>query len=137
MAIGTWSPDGKLGAVALKAAGLITEDTMGTAVYFGKGKFRIVTDITVLEIASDDELYFIDIEANTRDATTTWLRVGHLFAGGAKEVTGRTGDDVVDEHEIIIDNPYDYQIRYHIWVVGSVTTGINFTVDAYRLLDLH
>ena len=65
MAIGTWSPDGKLGAVALKAAGLITEDTMGTAVYFGKGKFRIVTDITVLEIASDNELYFIDIEANT------------------------------------------------------------------------
>jgi len=137
MAIATWSPDGKKGAVDLKTAGLITEETNETAVYVGKGKFRIVTAITAIEVASNNELYISVIEANTRGATSTYYEIGTLFARGAKEVTDRAADDAADEEEIIIDNPYDYQVRVTTYVVGSISTGINYTVKAYRLLDLH
>ena len=137
MAIGTWSPDGKLGAVALKAAGLIITETNETAVYVGKGKMRIVTNITAIEVASNNELYISVIEANTRGATSTWKEVLTLFARGAKEVTDRAADDAADEEEIIVDNPYDFNVRVTTYVIGSISTGINYTVDAYRLLDLH
>lgn len=134
MAIANWSPDGKLGAVTLKAAGLVAETTNETAVYVGKGKMRIVTNITAIEVASNNELYIAVIEANDRSASTTWREIGTLFARGAKEVTGRTDDDSIDEEEIIIDNPYDYQVRVTTYVVGSIATGINFTAKAYYLL---
>lgn len=137
MAIGTWSPDGKLGAVALKAAGLIAASAAETAVEVGKGKFRAVSNITAIETASGDEQYIGLIEANTRAATTTWYEIATLFARGASAATGRSGADVADEEEIIVDNPYDYQVRVNTKVVGSVATGINYTVSAYRLLDLH
>lgn len=134
MAIGTWSPDGKLGAVELKAAGLVAADANGSAVYVGKGKMRIVSNITVIEVASNDEHYTAVIEANTRAATSTWKEIGTLFARGALEITGRAADDAVDEEEIVIDNPYDYQIRVTTYVTGTIATGINFTVNAYGLL---
>lgn len=137
MAVGTWSPDGKLGAVALKAAGLVTAEANETAVEVGKGKMRIVTNITAIEIASNNELYISVIEANTRAATSTWYEIATLFARGAKEVTDRAADDAADEEEIIIDNPYDYQVRVTTYVVGSIDTGINYTVDAYTLLSHH
>lgn len=135
MAIATWSPDGKLGAVALKAAGLVKTTTNETAVFVGKGKMRIVTNITAIEVASNNELYIAVLEVNDRNATTTWREVATLFARGALEVTGRSADDAADEEEVIIDNPYDYNIRVTTYVVGSIATGINFTVDAYYILD--
>jgi len=135
MAIATWSPDGKLGAISLRAAGATDVNENGTAAIVGKGKLRIVTNITALEIASNDEHYTIKIQANTAAATSTWYDLATLFSGGAFETTGESTDDVVDEHEVIIDNPHDYQIRTHLVLVGSVATGINFTCDAYRLLS--
>ena len=135
MAIATWSPDGKLGPVVLKAAGLVAATTNETAVYVGKGKMRIVTAITAIEVASNNELYISVIEASDRSATTTWREIGTLFARGAKEVTGRTADDSTDEEEIIIDNPYDYNVRVTTYVVGSIATGINYSVNAYYILD--
>jgi len=135
MAIATWSPDGKLGPVTLKAAGLVAETTNEDSVFVGKGKTRVVTNITAMEIASNNELYISVIEANDRSATTTWREIATLFARGAKEVTGRTSDDSTDEEEIIFDNPYDYHVRVTTYVVGSIATGINYTAKAYHLLD--
>jgi hypothetical protein len=137
MSIATWSPDGKLGAVALKAAGLVAASATETAVEVGKGKFRIVSNITAIETASNNEMYNVVLEANSRSATTTWNEIGTLFARGASETTGRSADDSTDEEEIIVDNPYDYQVRVHTYVVGSISTGINYTVDAYYLLSQH
>lgn len=135
MAIATWSPDGKLGAVALKAAGLIAASATETAVEVGKGKFRAVSTITAIETASGDEQYIALIEANTRGATSTWYEIATLFARGASAATGRSAADVADAEEVIVDNPYDYQVRVRTYVVGSVSTGINYTVDAYTLLS--
>jgi len=133
MAIATWPNEGKLGALSLKAAGLVDESDTETAVEVGKGTFRAVTSITAIEVASNNELYISVIEANTRSATSTWYEIGTLFARGANEVTGRTADDSADAEEIVLDNPYDYQVRVHTYVVGSISTGINYTVDAYPL----
>jgi len=133
MTIATWPNECKLGAVALKASGNTTGSTktVGTAIEVGNGRFLCETKITVLDVASNDERYTIDIEANSRDATTTWRRVATVFAGGAKEVTGRDDDDAASEHQVIVDNPYDYQVRYVIYLVGSTATGITSAINLY------
>lgn len=133
--VATWSPDGKLGAVSLKAAGLITADGTETAVIVGKGKYRIVLTTTAVEIASNDEFYLVELEANTSGATSTWYSIGVLACLGALEVTHRDTDTAAAEsYEVIVDNPYDYQVRVRYYVNGAIATGANFTVDAYPLI---
>lgn len=133
--VATWSPDGKLGGVTLKSAGLVAADTSETAVEIGKGIYRIVLTTTAVEIASDDELYVVELEANTRNATSTYYTIGTLAVLGALEVTGRDTDTAdADSYEIIVDNPYDYQVRVRTYVNGTVATGCNFSVVAYPLL---
>jgi len=134
MAVATWSPDGKLGGVEIVASTAFTGDTTNSdGVTVGKGKMRIVVAVTAIEVASSNELFNIDIEANTEAASTTWYRIGNLCLGAA-EVTGRAADDAIDEYEFIVDNPYDYQIRATTYVVGSVATGITFSITAYPCL---
>jgi hypothetical protein len=134
--LATWSPDGKLGAVSLKAAALITADGTSTAVETGKGKFRIVLTTTAVEAASNDELYVVEIEANTRAATSTWYAIGTVAVLGAAEVTGRESDNAdAGVYEVIIDNPYDYQLRERHYVNGTIATGCNYSVDADPLID--
>lgn len=134
--VASWSPDGKLGALSLKAAGLITADGTATAVEIGKGKYRIVLTTTAVEIASNNELYVVELEANTRNTTTTWYTIGTLAVLGAKEVTGRDTDTAdAGVYEIIVDNPYDYQVRVRYYVNGTIATGCNFSVDAHSLLS--
>jgi len=138
MAIATWSPDGKNAPVTLRASatttGASTKNT-DTAVLLGKGKYRVVTDVTVIETAGNDEGYTIVLEANTRAATSTWYEIGTIGHFGAAEVTGRAADDAADEYEIIVDNPYDYQVRVVTYKIGSTPTGITFSVKAYALSD--
>lgn len=134
MAVATWSPDGRLEGIALRAAGATDVNEDGTAVIVGKGTYNIVTTITALEVASNDEMYIVKIQANTKSDTSTWYDIGIVFAGGAKEITGEAADDVADEHVQPVTNPYDYQIRTHMTLSGSVATGINFTCTAYRPL---
>lgn len=132
-AMGTWSPEGKLGAVTLEAsAAHATNDAVGTAVFIGKGKKRIVTDATVVKVSGNNEMYLITLEANTIAATTTYKTIATLFAGGDTSVTGRDTDDVLDSQEIIIDNPYDYQVRVRSNMVGS-SPSITYSVNAYPL----
>jgi hypothetical protein len=114
MAYATWSPDGKIGGTTLKSSAALTNATtknVETAVELDKGQYRIVTDITAITLAGANDFYLMIIEANTRAATSTWYEIGTLFAGGAKELTGRSANDAVDQLEIIIDNPYNYQVR--------------------------
>jgi len=65
LTIATWSPDGKLGAVSLKAASAVTSDTTETAVEVGKGKFRLVIAITAIDVDTADDLYMVLLEANS------------------------------------------------------------------------
>jgi hypothetical protein len=128
--LATFPTEMEIGGTALKAAGLVAVSTQETAVVVGKGKFRIVTTVTALEIASNDELYIIDLEANTASATTTWYTIATLAALSATEIIGKP-DSVVGRYVTIVENPYDHQVRVTTSVKGSIATGINFTVDAY------
>ena len=133
MAVATWSPDGKLGGVEIVASTAVTADANSTGVVVGKGKIRIVVDVTAIEVASNDEFFNIDIEANTEADTSTWYRIGNLCLG-ADGATGRAADDAIDEYEFIVDNPYDYQIRAATYVNGTISTGITFSITAYPFL---
>ena len=125
-------PIGHGGGVALKATGLVEVDTESTAVEVGKGMYKFVAVVSAIEIASNDELYTIDVEANTRDATTTWKTIATLTLGPV-EVTGRTSDDTTGTYVFYGENPGDYQIRNHTKLTGSVATGINYTLAVYPL----
>jgi hypothetical protein len=130
--IATWPNDCKLGAYTLKSAALIAADTTGTSYELGKGKFRVVVTWTACEVDNNNELYNIVLEANTRAATSTYYKIGALGAYGAAEVTGDTADTATSgAYECIIDNPYDYQVRYRVYVNGTMTNGMNFSVIAY------
>jgi len=135
--VASWSPDGKLGGVALKASGAVTSDTTETAVEVGKGKYRILIAITAIDVDTADDMYNIVLEANTRGATSTWYRLTPKLCFGHATATGDASSDGADEYEIIVDNIYDYQMRVSTIVVGTVTTGITFSVTAYSLISQH
>ena len=137
LSIATWSPDGKLDGVTLKSSGAVTTDTTETAVELGKGKYRIVIAITAIDVNAADDLYSIFIDANTRNATSTWYRITPKMCFGHETATGDDDNDAADEYEIIVDNPYDYQLRVTTDVVGTVSTGITYSMVAYRLLSQH
>jgi hypothetical protein len=135
MAIATWSPDKKIAPLTLKSSAAITNATtknVETAVEVGKGKMRCVTAVTAINVTGDNDQYLMVLEANTRADTSTFYEIGVLFFGGAKEMTGRSADDAADEYEIIVDNPYDYQVRVVTYVVAS-SGSITSSVKAYAL----
>lgn len=125
-------PIGHGGGVALNAAGLIEVDTTATAVEVGKGMYKFVAVVTAIEVASNDEIFSIDIEANTRAATSTWKTIASISLG-VSEITGRTADDAAGTYVFYGENPNDYQIRCHTKLSGSVATGINYTLSVYPL----
>jgi hypothetical protein len=120
-----------VGGTTIKAAGLVAASEQGSGVIAGRGWIEFQTTIAAIEVASNDELYIIDIEANTADTTGTWVRIGTLFAGGAQEFTGRDTDDTTGTITCKLFNPYDYQVRYNVGVVGTIATGINVAISAF------
>ena len=127
----TFSTENKLGGITLLAQGLVAASAQSSSTFLGKGRYRVVTTITAAEIATNDENYVVDLEANTSGATTTWYRLATIYADGAKEITGRAVDATTDTYEVIVDNPYDYQVRVATNVSGTVATGVNVGVVAY------
>lgn len=127
----------QLGAISLKAAGLVAADTNHTAVTPNTAAFAVRFAWTACEIASNDELYVVVVEANTAAATTTWTRLGTLFVGGATEVTGGSGDTATSgEYTQGFYNPYGYQVRISTYVNGTIATGINFSADLFPIETL-
>jgi hypothetical protein len=118
-----------IGGLALKASGAVTSSTQETAVIVGKGKFRIVTTVTAVDVASTDEGYVVNLEANTAAATSTWFTLATLLAGGATTVW-KMPSVVIGTYVTIVENPYDYQVRVTTTCLASGSS-ITFSVDAY------
>ena len=130
----TWPDDTKVGGLELRASAAAGADATADAVEIGKGKYRIVTTWTGCEVDDNDELYVITLEANTRYATSTWYEIGVLAVLGDSVATGRdTDNSSTGSVEIIVDNPYDYQVRVRTYVNGTITTGVTYSVTAYPL----
>lgn len=125
------------GAVSLKAAGLVAADTNHTGVMVRSAAFAIRFAWTAAEIASNDELYIVKVEANTASATSTWTEIGTLFVGGATEVIGGVADTSTSgEVTQAFYNRYGYQVRISTYVNGAIATGINFSADLFPLQTL-
>lgn len=138
MALANWPSDYRgLEGVALKSAGAITSTTNETAVTLGKGRYRLYVNITAIDDDAADDLYHILIQANTESATSTWYELTPKMCFGNSTATGDSTSDSTDTFDIIVDNPYDHQMRVRTIVKGTVTTGINYTVDAYQVLNQH
>ena len=121
-----------MGGTVLKAAGLVAATAGHTAVTLGHGKFTIQLDWTACEIASNDELYIITVEANTLAATSTWTKIGDLLTIGATEVVASSGDGLAaGSVRASFENTKNYQIRIKTWVSGTVATGINYAASAF------
>lgn len=132
---GKWPNDVKLGETTLKAAALVAADTNSTAVYLGKGKFRVVTTWTTCQISGTDELYHVCLDADTRAAATTYYEIATLAVLGYSGATGRDASDAATgSKEIIVHNPYDYNVRVRTVVNGASPT-CNFSVIAYPIVS--
>lgn len=132
-----YTPESMNGAISLKAAGLIAADTAHTEVEVGHGPFCVRAEWTANEIASNDELYIVVVEANTLAAPTTWTQIGVLLVTGATEVIGGIADGAAaGSVKQGFNNPYDDKIRLKTFVNGSLATGFNFFADLYPIENL-
>lgn len=128
---GAQYPKWSIGPVSLWTAANTTTTANGTAATAGQGLYLIKIVASALEIASNDEIYGISVQANTVAASSTWYEIGRLTLG-CLEKNGVGTDDIADTFWIGVYNPYDYQIRIRTVVAGTIdTTGINFTADMY------
>ena len=125
----TFPTEMNIGGVALKASSAVTASAQATAVEIGKGKFRIVTTVTVVDVAGTDEGYVINLEASTRAAPTVWFTLATLLAGGATTVW-KMPSVVIGTYVTIVENPYDYYVRVTTTCLAS-SSSITFSVDAY------
>lgn len=116
---------------ALKAAALVATDTAETAVFVGRGKFWIELTWTALEIATGDEVYFVQFQHNTVAAASTWLDGATLAFGNAALMGGAAASASSGKLVVGLWNPYDHQVRVNTWVTGTIATGFNFSVSAY------
>ncbi len=132
--VASWPADEKLGGTTLRASAVCITTENGTSYELGKGKFRIVLTWTACDVDTTDEFYHPYIEANTRYATSTYYKIGSMGVYGAAAVTSDTVTPSAGSFEMIVDNPYDYQIRACCKVRGTPgTTGLTYSVVAYPL----
>lgn len=132
-----YTPLSMPGAIALKAAGLVAASAAGTALRVGHGAFDAYLAWTACETDTGNELYVVTLEANSLAATGTWTQIGVLFVGGHNSANGGLGTTAATgavKQGFI--NPYDYQIRHHTYVAGTVATGFNFNIDIHPLENL-
>lgn len=129
------------GLVDASAAALV--DAVAKIVDVGVGRFEavMVIDVSVIEIASNDEEYTIIVQGSNDAAFATSIQILAMMNLGALELrTGDVGDTSVDSvvgrYELpFVNEQADVEYRYlRIFTVVSGTIagggGINFTAFA-------
>jgi hypothetical protein len=116
---------------ALKAAALVAADTAETAVFVGRGKYWVELVWTALEIATGDEVYFVQFQHDTAAAVGTYLD-GMCLAFGNGALMGGAASSAASGRLVVgLWNPYDNNVRVNTWVTGTIATGFNFSVKVY------
>jgi len=133
MAVAVNGIDYGSGGVALKATGLVAADTAETAVFLGRGWHAVRIAWSACEVATGDEFYNVQFQANTVAATTTYLDLTNVAFGKGTLLGGAADTAGTGEMWLAIWNPYDNGVRVNTWVTGTIATGFNFTVDAYPI----
>lgn len=121
------------GGVSLKAAGLIAASAANaTPVRLGAGSYFAEIKWTACEIASNDELYVITLEADSKATNGTYKVLTALAAFGATEVLASAGDTpATGTIRIGFDMKQDADIRDSWFVSGTVATGMNATIKIF------
>lgn len=136
-------------SLQLKDAGLIAATAATTVggsakvINLGSAKYQkgaVVIDTSAVEVASNDELYEIQLQGSETEAFSTAYELASKQLG-AFEVTGNAVDTApVGRHVLYFDNvahtsgtvaggdakPMQY-LRLRTVVAGTVATGINYT----------
>ena len=121
------------GGVKITSTGLTSAIASGSAYQLGRGFFLAQITIRQIEVDTNNEGYTIDILANSRSASTSWFTIP-LGTYGDKAVTGRSADDSASQPgKIMIPfyNPYDKDVKTRTGVVGTVASGIDYSVTIY------
>lgn len=135
--------------LVLKSAGLIAATTAETSVDLGgkAGVIKVIIDIDAIEIATDNEVYYIVAEGSSDDSA--WVTLAALQVGaGAGIVDTATGgfsqdvDCLLGREILYFENTYRDRaiasskpsvlryIRLRTVVKGTIATGINYTAFA-------
>jgi hypothetical protein len=121
------------GLVATSAAATVASAAKVANVGEGLVDAFLVVDVSVIEIASDDEIYSIAVQgSDVADFTTTpVIEELAVLNVGANEVLGGNQDSAVGRYVLPFRNekagtvlPY---LRVYTTVAGDVATGINYT----------
>lgn len=131
MAVVTNGIDYGSGGIAIRAAGLVAADGADSAVFTGRGWFLARIAWTACEIATGDEFYNIQFQANTAAATSTYVDLCNVSFGNSSLLGGAAATAATGEMWIGVWNPNDYQVRTNNWVTGTIATGFNYSVDFY------
>ena len=115
--------------LTIRAAGLVAADTANTGVFVGRGFYLARLTWTACEIATGDEVYFVQLQTNTAAATSTWLDGFRLAYGNAALTGGAAATAATGEHVFGFWNPYDQDVRTYDWVTGTIATGFNYSLE--------
>lgn len=116
---------------SLKAAALVAADTAETAVFVGRGKYWAEIVWTALEIATGDEVYFVQFQHDQSSAVGTYLDGMTLSFGNSSLMGGAAASASSGRLVVGLWNPYDNNVRVNTWVTGTIATGFNFSVKLY------
>jgi len=125
----------------MKAAGLIAASAaVATILDLGPGVghrvFKVMAEVTAIEIASGDEIYDIVVQGSPDAAFGTAANIVELGAislgDAATKRTDSDRDDVAGRRSVIVENlneagtPLRY-VRLYTVVAGTIATGINYS----------
>lgn len=127
----------------MKDAGLIAADAAWTVdaaakvIDLGEARVdgRVIVDVSAIEIASNDERYFVKLQFSDSATFASGIVEGPgIFMGALETLIGADTDTTVGRYELPFTNEingvtYRY-MRGYTDVVGTIATGINFTAFA-------
>lgn len=102
---------------------------LGAAVY---QKGALVIDATAIEVASNDELFSIEVQGSSSATFASDINVLAEKQLGALEVTGNSADSPTGRYVVYFDNVADdgqpvRYLRVYTRVAGTVATGVNYS----------
>jgi hypothetical protein len=123
----------------LKDAGLVAADAAGTVggdakiINLGAGlvEGNMIVDVTAIEIASNDERYFISLQGSASATFASGIVDLAAVELGALEVIGGDQDSTIGRYKVPFRTEkngtiYPY-VRLYTDVSGTIATGINFS----------
>jgi len=122
--------------IAMKASGLLSVTTSTTNVLMGRGMWFLKVLVHETEADTGDELYNIDVMANTKASATSFAILGPGVVLGASAVTGRDFSNSATLPSAVTGafyNPYNNQCHLRLSVAGTVASGINYEAKAYQM----